>query len=63
MFAIFYSTKDSDTEIILDHWEMHDTFVEAEEVFEELLKRDDLWSATIAQPIRSTEPHFSMEKV
>ena len=61
MFAIFYSTKDSDTEIILDHWEMHDTFIEAEAAFEELLKRDDLWSATIAQPIRSTEPHFLMD--
>lgn len=58
MFAIFYSTKDSDTEIILDHWEMHDTFVEAEAAFEELTKRDDLWSATISQPIRSTEPQF-----
>jgi hypothetical protein len=41
-----------------DHWSAHDEYAEAEQWFESLLKMDELWSATIAQPVKSTEADY-----
>ena len=41
-----------------DHWSAHDEYAEAEQWFESLLKMEELWSATIAQPVKSTEGHY-----
>lgn len=40
---------------IVDHWMSFETYLEAEDFYEELLKRDDLYSATVAQPVKSTD--------
>ena len=45
-----------------DHFEIFDTFDKAIERYEELLLQDDLYSASICNPIVSTEPHYIGDK-
>jgi hypothetical protein len=38
-----------------DHWMTYDTYKEAEDWFNELLAMDDVYTVTIAQPVKSTD--------
>ena len=38
-----------------------DTLEKAQFIYSDMLKRDDLYSATICKPIESTEPHYMKE--
>jgi len=72
MFLVVWTTKVAeivqssyilDGELYEDHWIATDTYKEAEETFADLQKLDDVYSITICQPVKSTEPHFVMEEV
>lgn len=38
-----------------DHWLTFDTYLEAEAFYEDLVKQDDTYTASIAQPVKSTD--------
>jgi len=38
-----------------DHWLTFDTYLEAESFYDELVKQDDTYTASIAQPVKSTD--------
>lgn len=41
--------------VIEDHWLAFDTYAEAEGFYEDLVKQDDTYTASIARPIKSTD--------
>lgn len=61
MFLVVWTTKIRDDDYPdchwshEDHWTSHETYEDAEKWFHELLKMDELYSATIAQPVKSTD--------
>jgi hypothetical protein len=40
---------------ITDHWLACETYLEAEEVYEDLIDKEDTYTASIAQPIKATD--------
>lgn len=57
MFLVVWTTRIAEDEYE-DHWIAADTYKEAEETFADLQTLDDVYSITICQPVKSTEPHF-----
>ena len=43
------------------NWLAHETLEEAKEEYNKLFYRKGLYSATICEPIESTEPHYTKE--
>jgi len=62
MFLVIWTTKVAENEYE-DHWMAHDTYNGADEMFKDLQTLDDVYSISICQPVKSTEPHFVMEEV
>ena len=63
MFLVVWTTRLAEGEYdeYEDHWIAHESYVDAEATFEDLIKLDDVHSATICQPVKSTEAHYVVE--
>ena len=57
MFLVVW-TKKIDIEKFTDHYLICDTYSEAEKNYDVVIKEDSTYTATIAQPLKSTEPHY-----
>lgn len=62
MFLVVWTTKVADGEYE-DHYMTHDTYNSADDMFRDLQTLDDVYSISICQPVKSTEPHYVMEEV
>lgn len=47
--------KHGDAVRLSDHWEVHETHLEAKASYDELMERDDLYVASICAPLESTD--------
>ena len=63
MFLVVWTTKllTADYVDYEDHWIAYEDYMGAEKAFNDLLELDDVHSATICQPVKSTEAHYVVE--
>ena len=67
MYIICLTMRKKKEGLVPDEYEFHsdysavDTLEKASFVYKDILKRDDLYSATICKPIESTEAHYLKE--
>ena len=65
MYIVCYTLKMKKKNLLPEEYEFHsdysavDTLEKASFVYKDILKRDDLYSATICKPIESTEAHYT----
>ena len=62
MFLVVW-TKKIDIEDFTDHYLTCDTYAEAEKNYSELLEQEDTYTATISQPLKSTEPQYVAQEL
>ena len=64
MYIVCYTLKMKKKNLLPEEYEFHsdyqavDTLDTASFVYKDILKRDDLYSATICKPIEATEAHY-----
>jgi len=55
VWSVFRGKRLNTEPTIVDYWLTFETYAEAETFYEGLVKQDDLFTATIAQPVKSTD--------
>ena len=65
MYLVVWSTEIPNVNVqdeVRDEYEAHETYLSARKQYDELLEKDDLYSASITAPLTSTDYSFGMEE-
>jgi len=62
MYLVVWSTEIPNEDEVRDEYEAYETYQSARKRYDELLEKDDLYSASITAPLTSTDYSFGMEE-